>query len=106
MTKHLNEHRDRSSFTFALAARSKSKLEALVKEFDLSAQVPLVYLDVTNEAQVEEVVKSARVVINTVGPYWKWGTPVVRWAFFVRGLCHSLQFSMVQGLRPKWRSLC
>jgi len=78
VTKHLNEHRDRSSFTFALAARSKPKLEALVKEFDLNAQVPLVFLDVTDRAQVEEAVKSARVVINTIGPYWKWGTPVVR----------------------------
>jgi short subunit dehydrogenase-like uncharacterized protein len=78
VTKHLNEHRDRASFSFALAARSKSKLETLVNEFDLSSQIPLIYLDVTNEDQVEEVVKTSRVVVNTVGPYWRWGTPVVR----------------------------
>lgn len=78
VAKQLNEHRDRSKFTFSLAARSKSKLDALVKEFDLSAQIPLIYVDVTKENEVEEAVKTAKVVINTVGPYWRWGTPVVR----------------------------
>lgn len=29
-------------------------------------------------SDVDAVVKRARVVINTVGPYWRWGTSVVR----------------------------
>lgn len=33
--------------------------------------------DVTNEDQVEAVVKQAKVIINTVGPFWLWGAPVV-----------------------------
>ena len=36
------------------------------------------YADVTNRDEVEAVVDEARVVINAVGPYWRWGTPVVR----------------------------
>jgi len=83
VTKHLNEHRDRSTFTFSIAARSKSKLDALVKELDLSAQIPLLYVDVTKEAEVDATVRTAKVVINTVGPYWTWGTPVVRYDFVV-----------------------
>ncbi|KAF8588826.1 hypothetical protein K439DRAFT_1405631 [Ramaria rubella] len=78
VTKHLNAHRDRKIFTFALAARSRSKLATLATELDLSVQIPLLTVDVTNADQVENAVKNAKVVINTVGPYWLWGTPVVR----------------------------
>jgi len=78
VTRYLNEHPDRTSFTFALAARSKSKLNALVENLQLNAQIPMMVVDVTKEDQVEDAVKTARVIINTVGPYWTWGTPVVR----------------------------
>lgn len=89
IAKILNNHRDRTSFTFALAARSQAKLSGLVEEFDLSAQIPLFTLDVTNADDVENVVKTARVVINTVGPYWLWGTPVVRYVRSERALRYS-----------------
>ena len=79
VARHLNNHRDRESFTFSLAARSHSKLEKLAADLHLSAQVPLLNLDVTRVDDVETVVKSAKVVINTVGPYCLWGTPVVRY---------------------------
>ena len=35
-------------------------------------------MDVTNIDEVEAAVRSVKVVINTVCPFWKWGTPVVR----------------------------
>ncbi|KIJ51266.1 hypothetical protein M422DRAFT_223745 [Sphaerobolus stellatus SS14] len=78
VTRQLNEHRDRSKFTFSVAARSKSKLDALVKELDLSAQIPVLYVDVTKQNEVEAAVKTAKVVINAVGPYWIWGSLVVQ----------------------------
>ncbi|KAF8499352.1 Saccharopine dehydrogenase-domain-containing protein [Gautieria morchelliformis] len=78
VTRQLNNHRDRASFTFALVARSRSKLAALAADLDLSAQIPLITLDVTQVDDVEKVVKTTKVVINTAGPYWLWGTPVVR----------------------------
>ncbi|KAF8515322.1 Saccharopine dehydrogenase-domain-containing protein [Hysterangium stoloniferum] len=78
VTKYLNEHRDRTSFTFALAARSKSKLSALAESLQLNAQIPMLVVDVTKEDQVDDAVKTARIIINTVGPYCTWGTPVVR----------------------------
>ena len=80
VTKQLNAHRDQMTFTFALGARSKAKLATLVSELDINAQVPTLEVDVTSVADVERVVKSSRVVINTVGPCWKWGTHVVRYA--------------------------
>ena len=79
VTRYLNSHRDRQTFTIALAARSHSKLQELAKDLDLNTQLRLLNLDVTNVADVETVVKSAKVVINTVGPYCLFGTPVVRY---------------------------
>ncbi|KAF4590494.1 hypothetical protein EYR38_009795 [Pleurotus pulmonarius] len=35
-------------------------------------------VDVTNAEQLERAVRGARVVINAVGPFWRWGTAVVR----------------------------
>lgn len=80
ITRYLSVHPQRSQFSLALAARSPKKVKALVEKLNLSeSSVKLVQVDVTNEADVERAVRSTRVVINTVGPYWLWGTPVVRY---------------------------
>ena len=82
ITRYLSTHPQRSQFSLALGARSLKKLEALVEKLNLSdSSVKLVHIDVTNEADIESAVRSARVVINTVGPFWLWGTPVVRCVF-------------------------
>jgi short subunit dehydrogenase-like uncharacterized protein len=79
VTRYLNDHPQRSTFTFAIAARSKMKLENLAQELKLDPNVvPPVQVDVTRSEEVEAAVKMVKVVINTVGPYWRWGTPVVR----------------------------
>ncbi|KAF9462382.1 Saccharopine dehydrogenase-domain-containing protein [Collybia nuda] len=80
ITRYLALHpqHTRGLFSFAVAARSQSRLHELVQDLSLPPQINTIRVDVTNDAEVESVVKSARVVINTVGPYWRWGTPVVR----------------------------
>ncbi|PFH52215.1 hypothetical protein AMATHDRAFT_57582 [Amanita thiersii Skay4041] len=78
ITRYLSTHPQRGKFTWAIAGRSVPKLEALAKEVGLSTDVAIVQVDVTNASEVERVVKTARVIINTVGPYHRWGTPVVR----------------------------
>jgi len=78
IARYLVTHPQRGRFTWAIAARSRSKLKALDEELALSPDVELVELDVTNETDVERVVKTARVVINTVGPFHRYGTPVIR----------------------------
>ncbi|KAG6878860.1 hypothetical protein C0992_007065 [Termitomyces sp. T32_za158] len=65
-------------FSFAIAARSQSKLHTLVQEFKIPSSIDTIQVDVTDFKSVEAAVRSARVVINTVGPYWRWGTPVVK----------------------------
>lgn len=80
ITRYLSAHPQRSQFTLALGARSPQKLNKLVQDLDLPESVKTVQVDVTKPDEVDAAVKGARVVINTVGPYWLWGTPVVRYA--------------------------
>ncbi|OBZ69645.1 hypothetical protein A0H81_10198 [Grifola frondosa] len=78
ITRYLYNHPQRSSFTLAVGARSKAKLDALKASLRLDDSVLLVQVDVTRRAEVEDAVRQAHVVINAVGPYWRWGTSVVR----------------------------
>jgi short subunit dehydrogenase-like uncharacterized protein len=77
--RYLSQHPLRGAFTFAIGARSPTKVKALLQDLGLvhDSSIPIVQVDVTNKAEVENAVKNTRVVINTVGPYWRWGTPVV-----------------------------
>lgn len=77
ITAYLQEHPERSSFTLAIAGRSKAKLGDLKRTLRLDDSVNVFQVDVTKPDQVEEVVKQAKVVINTVGPFWLWGEHVV-----------------------------
>ncbi|KAJ7647761.1 Saccharopine dehydrogenase-domain-containing protein [Roridomyces roridus] len=70
-------HRDASAFTVTLGARSKSRLDALAAELKLGSDVRRLVVDVTSPEQVEAAVAGRAVVLNAVGPFWIWGTPVV-----------------------------
>ncbi|KAJ6593216.1 Saccharopine dehydrogenase-domain-containing protein [Mycena capillaripes] len=78
ITEYLAVHRDSEAFTLALAARSKSRLDALASTLSLGTAVRLHVVDTTRPEQVDAVVAGATVVINTVGPFYLWGTPVVK----------------------------
>lgn len=78
ITQYLYNHPQQSTFTFAIGVRSKAKADTLRQSLGLDDSVPFVELDVASYAQVEAAVKGAKVVINTVGPFWLWGTNVVR----------------------------
>ncbi|KZT27108.1 hypothetical protein NEOLEDRAFT_1131093 [Neolentinus lepideus HHB14362 ss-1] len=77
-TRYLSTHPQRAEFTLAVGARSRERLEKLAKDLSLGDIVQLVQVDVTNAEDVEKAVASVKVVINTVGPYWKWGKNVVK----------------------------
>ncbi|KAJ8591048.1 NAD(P)-binding protein [Rhizopogon salebrosus TDB-379] len=79
IAQYFAAHPQRSSFTFGLAARSQSRLENVIRGLNLSgSDIPTFTVDITKPGDVDAVVRQARVVINTIGPYWRWGTSVVR----------------------------
>ncbi|TBU27867.1 Saccharopine dehydrogenase-domain-containing protein [Dichomitus squalens] len=80
ITRYLASHPQRNSFTFAIGVRSKTKGVELLKSLGIEndGTVRVVEVDVTRYESVEAAVRDTKVVINTVGPFWLWGTSVVR----------------------------
>lgn len=67
-------HADRN---WAMAGRSLDKLAAVRDEMDLPGDTPLVEADASDPASIEAMVKRAKVIITTVGPYQLYGEPLV-----------------------------
>ncbi|TDL16443.1 NAD-P-binding protein [Rickenella mellea] len=80
ITRYLRTHPSRSMFSFSIGGRSKPKLLAVLSELhpDSGGDVEVVEVDVTDDASVERAVRAFKVVINAVGPFWTYGTGVVR----------------------------
>lgn len=78
VTEHmLATHGVGRGVTWAMAGRSKSKLESVRSEIGAPAGVPLVIADASDAASLEAMAKRAKVVITTVGPYQLYGEPMV-----------------------------
>ena len=85
IAEYLNSHPERSGptpFTFAIAGRSQKKLEELKRELKLDHEVGVFVIDIGDYASVEAVVTQTKVVINTIGPFWRYGDHVVRCVHF------------------------
>src|SRR6266496_3865649 len=64
--------------SWALAGRNTAKLEAVRDRLGmLWSGLPLVQADVTDPQSLRELAESTRVLITTVGPYVKYGEPLV-----------------------------
>ena len=72
--KYLAEHAP-PDVRIALGGRSREKLERTRDE--LGVEWPLVVADSADREAVRELAESARVVATTVGPYFKYGKPLV-----------------------------
>lgn len=64
--------------SIALAGRSREKLERVRSELGGSAsEWPLIEADSSDRGSLEEMAGAARVVVTTVGPYHRYGMPLV-----------------------------
>ncbi|PPE73571.1 saccharopine dehydrogenase [Solimonas fluminis] len=72
-------HGANGSFRWALAGRSRGKLEQLRDSLGAdAAALPLVIADAADTAALRKLCESADVVISTVGPYALYGSPLVQ----------------------------
>lgn len=75
--RHLAAHAD-PSVRIALAGRSRSRLEEVRGDLgEAAADWPLVVADADEPDSIVEMARSATAVATTVGPYAKWGLPLV-----------------------------
>ena len=75
--RYLLEHPERPKYSVGLAVRSRTKLSVIGLPIDDSVQI--FQFDIFDEQAVELAVKQAKVVLNCTGPFWHYGTPVVRY---------------------------
>lgn len=77
---YLAEHGG-ADLRWALAGRSRAKLEAvrdeLARDFPSCADLPLLVADATDESALDRLARATRVLITTVGPYIRYGEPLV-----------------------------
>ncbi len=79
LAAYLAEHAP-AHLRVALAGRSRERLDDVRSGLPSAAarQWPLVVADATDAAQVADLARSTRVVVTTVGPYARYGLPLVR----------------------------
>ncbi|KXS52389.1 MAG: saccharopine dehydrogenase-like protein [Marinobacter sp. T13-3] len=78
LTRYLMETcRGDSSVSWAIAGRSKQKLEALKAELG-DESLPVIEADVSHDDSLEALCEQTRVVISTVGPYALYGEPLIQ----------------------------
>ncbi|MEL7013873.1 MAG: saccharopine dehydrogenase NADP-binding domain-containing protein [Pseudomonadota bacterium] len=63
--------------SWAMAGRSLAKLAAVREEMGVPDGVPLLQADIADPASINDMVGKTKVVITTVGPYLKYGEPLV-----------------------------
>ena len=62
---------------WAMAGRSRAKLEAVRDEMGIPAGVPLVIADADDLSSIKSMVATTKVVLTTVGPYQLYGSELV-----------------------------
>ena len=81
LTAEYLAHRAPATTRWALAGRNRDKLEAIRRRLaeisPASAQLPLITADIGDASSMRKLAESTRVVITTVGPYIKYGEPLV-----------------------------
>ena len=67
----------RGETRWAMAGRSRSKLEAVRDELGAHKDTPIITADAADAASLEAMAARAKVVLTTVGPYQLYGEPLV-----------------------------
>ena len=70
--------RESEPITWAMAGRSLEKLKTVREEISAPTDTPLIVADADDPASLKAMAEGARVVITTVGPYQKYGEPLVK----------------------------
>ncbi len=69
--------KDKAGLKWAMAGRSADKLAEVRDLIGAAADTPLIVADASNTASLDDMVKRAKVVLTTVGPYQLYGNELV-----------------------------
>ena len=71
-----NKNEDGSNVTWAIAGRDEEKLNELQSK--LESKVDIIIANSKDSASLDEMTKQTQVIISTVGPYLKYGEPLIK----------------------------
>ncbi|MGM8887483.1 saccharopine dehydrogenase family protein, partial [Psychrobacter sp. 1U2] len=76
---------DTQSVTWAIAGRDQEKLEKLQSELssaqqngDTKAKIDIIVANSNDDASLDKMTEQTQVIISTVGPYLKYGEPLIK----------------------------
>ncbi|MFC3094978.1 saccharopine dehydrogenase [Alteromonas sediminis] len=75
---HYLAQRQDNSFTWAIAARSQQKLDALLNDLPESTRPNSIIADASDADSLNAMCEQAKVIISTVGPYALYGEPLIK----------------------------
>ena len=70
------EDKDGANVTWAIAGRDEEKLNELQSK--LTSKVDIIIANSKDEASLDKMTKQTQVIISTVGPYLKYGEPLIK----------------------------
>lgn len=78
LTEFLSNAKDKSgaNVTWAIAGRDEEKLNELQSK--LASKVDIIIANSNDEASLDDMTKQSQVIISTVGPYLKYGEPLIK----------------------------
>ena len=77
LQKFLTEHSADNAVSWAIAGRNQQKLEQ-VKEQVGNTELPIIIADSDDADSLNKMAAQAQVIISTVGPYLKYGEPLIK----------------------------
>ena len=79
LVRYLAERYPHGELRWAIAGRSAEKLAALRESLGAAyAQLPLIVADAHDDAALRTMCQTTRLIVSTVGPYARYGEPLVR----------------------------
>lgn len=91
-------HSQGQSVTWAIAGRSRSKLEAVLR--GVKVNVPIIVADAHDSAALRQLAASTRVVLSTAGPFGLYGSQLV-----AACVAHQTHYVDITGESPWVRSM-
>lgn len=77
LQKFLAEDDSSNEVSWAIAGRNQQKLEQVKKQVG-NSELPLIIADSEDADSLNEMAEQAQVIISTVGPYLKYGEPLIK----------------------------
>ncbi|MGO2386961.1 MAG: saccharopine dehydrogenase NADP-binding domain-containing protein, partial [Psychrobacter sp.] len=71
-----NKNKDGSNVSWAIAGRDEDKLNKL--QAKLESKVEIIIANSNDAASLDNMTKQTQVIISTVGPYLKYGEPLIK----------------------------